>query len=376
MRYSLVVNRLADRSRAYPDESKAILGGADFDRAWTTIRAWPGYAPTPMRSLPGLAAEAGVGAIHYKDEGPRFGLKSFKALGGGYAVSRLAEGRVRGSMTVTCATDGNHGRAVAWGASAAGCRCVIFVHAGVSDARVEAIKAFGAEVRRVRGNYDDSVRQAAEVAAAEGWVVVSDTSYPGYDDVPRLVMQGYAVLAEEALAQLREPPTHVFVQGGVGGLAAAVGAHLWERLGLGRPRIVVVEPERADCLLRSAAAGEIRKVEGALDTVMAGLACGVPSLLAWAILRDVADAFVCIADEAALDTMRRLAYPVPGDPPIVGGESGVAGLAGLRIVARDGSARQQLELDGRSRVMVIGSESDTDPEFYARVIHDRPTAEA
>lgn len=367
-RFALVLNQLANRHCPYPAPGEAILGGQDFAAAWNTIRAWPGYVPTPMHSLPGLAGEVGIASLHYKDESARFGLKSFKALGGAYAVSRLAEQRSAGSMTVTCATDGNHGRAVAWGARNVGCRCVIFVHRGVSPARVAAIEALGAEVRRVDGNYDESVRHAGRVARGEGWVVVSDTSYDGYMDVPKLVMQGYAVLVEESIAQLALPPTHVFVQGGVGGLAAAVAAHWWERLGAQMPRIVVVEPEKADCLLLSAAAGEIRTVDGALDTVMAGLACGVPSVLAWTILRDAADAFVSIPDEAALDTMRRLARPVPGDPTIVGGESGVAGLAGLRMVSRDMRGRHQLGLDSRSRVMVIGSEGDTDPEFYARVV--------
>jgi len=355
--------------RPYGAAERAILGGPAFTVAWNTIRAWPGYAPTPLLSLPGLAAQLGIASLHYKDEGPRFGLGSFKALGGAYAVARVVadRGGARG-LTVTCATDGNHGRSVAWGAQRAGCRCVIFVHAGVSAARVAAIEHYGAEVRRVPGNYDDSVRHAADAAAAEGWTVVSDTSYPGYTDIPCHVMQGYAVLAEEAIAQSSAIPTHLFLQGGVGGFAAAMIAHYWERTGAARPVAVVVEPDRAACLLASARVGRPQAVHGDLDTVMAGLACGEPSLVAWNILDAGADAFMSIPDALALAAMRTLAEPVAGDPAIVGGESGVAGLAGLQSIADDPAVCAAIALTPASRVLVIGTEADTDPALYARVV--------
>ena len=229
----------------YPDTLKPILSLAAHAEAMAEIVDWPGYAPTPLVSLAGLARAAGVAAIHYKHEAGRFGLGSFKALGGAYAVLRLLkkeilrrcgqhassrellDGKFKdlvADITVTCATDGNHGRSVAWGAQIFGCPCVIYIHATVSEGRRAAIAGYGAEVVRTAGNYDDAVR-AADVAAKEhGWFVVSDTSYPGYTDVPRDVMQGYSVMVEEALRQWPEalPPTHVFVQGGVGGLAAAV----------------------------------------------------------------------------------------------------------------------------------------------------------
>lgn len=360
-----VPNRLVDRVRAY---TPGILGGRNFDEAWREIRAWPGYVPTPLVALPSLAASLSIAGLQYKDESGRFGLGSFKALGGAYAVAKLAAAAPDArKFTVTCATDGNHGRAVAWGAQRAGCRCVIFVHGGVSAGRVAAIEAYGAEVRRVEGNYDDSVREAARVAAESGWTVVSDTSYAGYSEIPGMVMQGYAVLVEECLQQGARP-THVFVQGGVGGLAAAVAAHLWERLGSRRPTLVVVEPDRADCLLRSAQAGEVRSVEGALDTIMAGLACGEPSLIAWEILRDAADAFMSIPDEAAMDAMRTLATPRDGDPVIIGGESGVAGLAGLLAAAADPKVRDRLQLGDGAHVLVVGTEGDTDPAIYERIV--------
>ena len=373
----------------------AILSEAALQQAAREIRSWPGYAATPLVSLGALARSAGVAAIHYKDEGGRFGLGSFKALGGAYAVMRLLQKIVRDKsgvaasatelaagtyaettarVTVTCATDGNHGRSVAWGAQTFGARCVIYVHALVSQGRCDAIAAYGAEVRRVDGNYDDAVRQAASDAAAQGWHVVSDTSYPGYVDVPRDVMQGYGVMVDEALTQLPAGvlPTHVFVQGGVGGLAAAVCATLWERLGPRRPCFVVVEPTRAACLFQSAVAGEPVVVHGELDTIMAGLACGEVSLLAWDILHEGADAYLAIDDDAAAATMRLLARPAGGDRAIVAGESAVAGLAGFLQAAAHEDLRAQLRIDGESVVLFFGSEGATDPALYAELVGMTP----
>ncbi len=290
-------------------------------------------------------------------------LKSFKALGGAYAVERLVASRGSAEgLTVTCATDGNHGRAVAWGARRLGVRAVIYVHETVSQGRADAIAAYGAEVRRVPGNYDDAVRASAEAAAANGWTIVSDTSWPGYDLIPRDVMQGYAVLGLEAEAQGARP-THVFVQGGVGGIAAAMLSWTWESLGADRPILVVVEPNRAACLLESAAARRWTTVGGDLDTIMAGLACGEPSELAWALLSPGADAFMDIPDGRAADTMRRLA-----ELGIAAGESGVAGLAGLMAAAADPAARAMLQLDATSRVLCIGTEGATDPAIYREIV--------
>ncbi|MDJ0390039.1 diaminopropionate ammonia-lyase [Roseomonas sp. E05] len=363
-----------------------VLPESGFRRAATEIAAWPGYAVTPLHPLPEIAAGCGIAALHYKDEGSRFGLGSFKALGGAYAVARLlvAELAKRGvanaarvsellegryadatrAITVTCATDGNHGRSVAWGAQRFGARCVIFVHEGVSQGRRDAIATYGAEIRVVPGTYDDAVREAAATAEREGWFVVSDTSYPGYTEVPRDVMQGYRLMAEEALAALSEAPTHVFVQGGVGGVAAAVSVQLRARFGPG-PRLVVVEPEKAACLLASAEAGQAVAVPGELDTLMAGLACGEPSLLAWQELERGAFAFMAISDDTAVEVMRLLAAR---SPAIVAGESAVAGLAGLLLAAADPTARAALDLDAQSRVLVFGTEGATDPELYARLV--------
>ncbi len=346
-----------------------VLPESGFRRAQAEITAWPEYAATPLHDLPALAAETGVGAVRLKDEAGRFGLGSFKALGGAYAVARAVaaaqaeSGTAADAITVTCATDGNHGRAVAWGARRAGCRCVVLIHATVSAARAEAIAALGAEVRRVPGTYDDTVRAGARLAAEHGWHLVSDTSWPGYTEPPRAIMQGYRVLADEALAQWQgAPPTHAVVQAGVGGVAAAVSVHLRSRFTPG-PALIVVEPEHAACLLDSAEAGERTAVPGSLETIMAGLACGEPSLLAWQELSRAVTAFMAIPDAAAAVAMRRLAAL-----GIVAGESGAAGLAGLMLAAADPAARQALGVGAEARVLLVSTEGATDPEAYRRIV--------
>jgi diaminopropionate ammonia-lyase len=364
-----------------------VLPDNGFRRAKEEITSWPGYAPTPMVPLPDAAEAARVASVHWKDESGRFGLGSFKALGGAYAVLRvlavelarrgdaasatsadLADGKYKEAtrgIAVTCATDGNHGRSVAWGAQRFGCRCVIFVHPGVSKGRRDAVAAYGAEVREAPGTYDDSVRAAKREAEKQGWFVVSDTSYPGYTEPPRDVMQGYRLMAEEAAEALPAPPTHVFVPGGVGGLAAAVSAQMRARYGKDAPRLVVAEPDRAACLMASAEAGQLTAVDGPLDTVMAGLACGEPSLLAWQELERAAFGFVSIPDEAAVACMRALHRR---QPRIVAGESAVAGLAALLLAGRDGFGRAALGLGEDSRVLLLGTEGATDPELYARLV--------
>jgi diaminopropionate ammonia-lyase len=374
----------------YGVERATVMNRAGFDAATTEISSWPGYAVTPLHRLPALAAQLALASLLYKDESGRFGLGSFKALGGAYAVANVLRKKViatRGlanvtsqqllsggyadivrGATVTCATDGNHGRSVAWGAQLFGCKCVIFVHEHVSQGRRDAIARYGAEVREVKGNYDDAVRHAAATAQASGWTVVSDTSYPGYRDIPLDVMHGYGVMAAEIADQVGEPPTHVFAQAGVGALAAAICASFWLRWGARRPRFVVVEPLHADCVYRSLEAGRPVVVGGSLDTVMAGLACGEVSELAWEILHGGANAAVALDDAYALQAMRLLAGPAAGDPPVVAGETGGAGL-GVLLAARDyPEIRAALELTAGSRVLLLGSEGDTDPAIYREVV--------
>jgi diaminopropionate ammonia-lyase len=372
-----------------------VLPDSGFRRAKAAITAWPGYAPSPLRDLPDLAHDAGVASIRIKDEGGRFGLGSFKALGGAYAVANLLTAQLsrRGvalsarqdelahgayaaqteTITVTCATDGNHGRSVAWGAQRFHCRCIIFVHETVSQGRVDAIAQYGAEVVRIAGNYDDAVRQADLQAKANGWFVVSDTSYPGYTEVPRDVMQGYRLMADEAADQWAGlPPTHVFIQAGVGGAAAAVSVQMRGRFSpapslpapsLPAPSLIVVEPERAACLLESARAGTPSVVSGDLATIMAGLACGEPSLLAWQELERAAQAFMAIPDKAAAEALWRL-----DDAGIAIGESGVAGLAGLLLAAADPAVRAALRLTRDSRVLLFGTEGVTDRAVYEAIL--------
>ncbi len=387
--FTLVLNSLASKDRPWTDQQDSILNDANFARAKATISSWPGYKMTPLVALSDLAGEAGVASLQYKDEGSRFGLGSFKALGGAYAVARLLQRQVESRLgapvsmqdivtgahadvvsqiTVCCATDGNHGRSVAWGAQTFGCRCVIFIHATVSEGRKTAIEAYGAEVRRCAGNYDDSVREAQETATREGWFVVSDTSYPGYMEVPKDVMQGYELMAAEAFDQMDVPPTHIFIQTGVGGMAAAVAAQAKRRWGNDRPTIVLADPDLSACWLESFRAGRPTAVEGDLDTLMAGLACGEVSSLAWEILKDHGDAVMALPDEAAIEFMKRLAHPKGDDGPIVAGESAVAGLAGLMAAAADEEARESLGLGPDSRVLVFGTEGDTDPELYQEIV--------
>jgi diaminopropionate ammonia-lyase len=384
-------NPRSDKSRPYGEERRLVLSEEEFTRARNEIAAWPGYSPTPLLSLNGLADAIGIGQLSYKDESVRFELASFKALGGAYAVAHLLAQEVQrltlaesittddllggsfreftGNITVTCATDGNHGRSVAWGAQLFGCRCIIYIHATVSAGREQAIADYGAEVVRVEGNYDDAVREADVDAGWYGRILISDTSYPGYTDIPRYVMQGYTVMVDEAIQQLPggQQPTHIFVQGGVGGLAAAVCSLFWERYGERRPRFIVVEPKRADCIFQSISQGQRQPSKGDLNTLMAGLACGEVSLLAWDILNEGIDDVITVDDKAAEDCMRILAAGCDDDPPVVAGESAVAGLAGLIGVLQQPDLRARLQINSDSRVLLFGTEGATDPMLYRQI---------
>jgi diaminopropionate ammonia-lyase family len=246
------------------------------------------------------------------------------------------------------------------------------LHAKVSAEREHAIAAFGAEIVRISGNYDESVAEAARLATSNGWEVVSDTSYEGYEEVPRDVMQGYGVLAEELLEQAVDtgvcPWTHVFLQGGVGGLAAGIVSHFWERFGARRPCFVVVEPEQADCLFQSAVQGRPALATGSVDSVMAGLACGETSPLAWRFLQPAVDVFLTVSDAQAVEAMRVLAAGRYGDIPLVAGESGVAGLAGLQALLEQPAWREAAGVDAHSRVLLISTEGATAPGVYAELV--------
>jgi diaminopropionate ammonia-lyase len=378
-------------ARPYSAAARRVVSLERFGDAWGEIRSWPGYAPTPLVALPGLAGALGLGAIRYKDESRRFGLKSFKALGGAYAVLRVLQtyladqgaagvaaadliaGRHRDlcrTVTVACATDGNHGRSVAWGAEMFGCRCTIYLHSHVSRTREREIAKYGAEIVRVSGNYDDSVRQCA--SRCRGAELGADRRHERRRRRRVGACHRHAGLYDHGPGNpgpaRRHRATHVFVQGGVGGLAGAVAGHLWETLGEARPRIVVVEPTRADCIYRSIEAGKPTPVPGDFDTFMACLAAGEVSPAAWPLLSAAVDDVITLPDEAAAEAMRLLASGVAGDPPLVAGESGAAAAAGLVAAGLDPELGRALGLDASAAVVVIGSEGATDEASYAEVV--------
>ena len=361
-----------------------ILSVEGFELASKEITSWDNYKPTPLHSFDDIAQETGVSSVFYKDENTRFNLKSFKALGGAYAVANLLIKKLKdegikanssdlilgtykdytSKLTVCCATDGNHGRSVAWGAQQFGCNCEIYIHQNVSPGREKAIAKYGALVNRIDGNYDESVRIAAEVAELNGYTVVSDTSYEGYTDIPKDVMQGYTVMVDEAMKQMNVTPTHVFLQGGVGGFPSAVVSFLQESLDC-PPIFVVVEPVNADCLFQSAVNGEPTPIHGDLDTIMAGLACGEVSVLAWSILESHVTHFMSITDESVPKAMQLLANR---KTPIVAGESAITGLAGYLIACNDSDLKSKLMINENSKVLFFGTEGDTDEEMYEQLV--------
>lgn len=387
----LIRNPVASRN-AYPAKLASILSiqSAMESREW--LQSWDGVhaGSTPLWSMPGLARRLNVGGIHVKDEAVRSDLGSFKALGAPIALVRLilrlwkdqgldARDVFRGvhknllhGFTVISATDGNHGRALAAAARSVGCRCVIVLHANVSVERESAIAAYGTEIVRVEGNYDQSVNEAARLAAVHGWHVVSDTSYHGYEDIPRDVMQGYGVIAAEIIEQTRSQPerpafTHVFLQAGVGGLAAGIASYFWEFHGAQRPTFIVTEPAQADCLFQSAIQGKAAHATGTVDSLMAGLACGETSPLAWRILAPCIDAFQTITDDQAVQAVKLLAGGSEGDIPIVSGESGAAGLAGLLDLLENRECSEMVGLSHDSQILLISTEGATAPSVYANV---------
>ena len=319
---------------------------------------------TPFPVMKRLADQLQIGQLWIKDESKRLGLGSFKALGGAYAVSRvLATQAQKGVPIVTCATDGNHGRSVAFGAKLLGAQAIIFVHEGVSQGRCEALKRLGAEVMVVPGTYDDAVAEASRQAKANDWLLVSDTAKPGYEQVPMDVMTGYTLMVREMLDQADTLPTHVFLQAGVGGMAAAVTSALAT---VCDAKIIVVEPDRAPCLQASVLAGQATKIQPQQATVMAMLECYEPSSVAWNILSKLATGFLTITDTQCIEAMKVLAK---GEPYLESGESGAAGLAGIQAVLANPEWRSQLGLTEHSVVWLINTEGATDPEIYQSLVN-------
>ncbi len=388
----LHINARASVNVDLGEDEAALLGISAPACVLDYLSKCPMHRQTPLYDLPKLASDLGLHAVHVKDESERLGLGSFKAIGGAYAVFRLVHETaekilgykispsallsdgvraVAGEITFCCATDGNHGRSVAAGARLLGARAVILVHAGVSAQRVQSIAALGAEIHCIDGTYDDSVNAAKILAESKGWHLVSDTSWPGYARVPGLVMQGYTVLAEEAFTQLANKgikPTHIFLQAGVGGFAAAIGAHTVALYGKLRPKLIVVEPALADCIISSIEQQKSVTVAHTVPTVMSMLECYEPSITALDILSRFATAFLTIDDSLALEAMRRLALPEAQEPAIVSGESGAAGLAGLMAVMRDAEWRQSLGMKTDSVVLLFNTEGASDEKSYCNIV--------
>ena len=351
------------------------------------------YSQTPLTSLPGLAKALGVESIQVKDESYRFGLNAFKVLGGSYALgryiaktlgedignlpaNRILSDEVReklGQLTFVTATDGNHGRGVAWTANQLGQKSVVYMPKGSAQERLDNIRAAGADASITDLNYDDAVRLADRHAREYGWVMVQDTAWEGYTDIPLWIMQGYTTMGYEMMTQLEQAPTHLFLQAGVGSMAGAMAGFFAGLYGENRPKIIIVEPDRADCLFRTAKAndGTLHNVTGDMNTIMAGLACGEPCSIGWKVLECVADGFLSVPERVAADGMRILAAPCRGDTPIVSGESGAAAFGAAANILLDedlADMKEKLGLDEHSRLLFISTEGDTDRENYRNVV--------
>ena len=384
-------------TKAYGEVSTTAFGLEQAQRVRHFHQSFPEYSVTPLVKLEVLAEELGVQSIYVKDESYRFGLNAFKVLGGSYAIAReigrllglkeeeLTLGRLLapdvkerlGTLTFVTATDGNHGRGVAWTAQRLGHRAVVFMPKGTAAERLENIRRLGTEASITNVNYDDTVRLARAYAAEHKGIIVQDTSWEGYDEVPLHIMQGYTTMGSEIVEQLQAygniKPTHVFLQAGVGAMAGAMAGFIADYYKEQRPLITIVEPNQADCLYRTALAndGQLHAVGGALDSIMAGLCCGEPCSLGWRQLAAYADNFVAMPDRAAALGMRVLGSPMGSDAAVVAGESGAAGF-GLAMAAlweQDlAELKRSLQLDAKSVILCISTEGATDVANYRRIM--------
>ena len=380
------------------DKSLSLMSLEEAEKARAFHKSFPQYDRTPLTALEHMAEFLGLGRLYVKDESYRFGLNAFKVLGGSYAIARfIAKETGRdvselpysvltseelkkefGQATFFTATDGNHGRGVAWAANRLGQRAVVHMPKGTTRARLENIAREGAQVDIQELNYDDCVRLAArEAAETPRGVIVQDTAWEGYEEIPSWIMEGYGTMAMEAGEQLKEAgderPTHVFVQAGVGSLAGAVVGYFANLYADNPPIFVVVEAQAADCLYQGAKAGDgaIRTVGGDMETIMAGLACGEPNTISWDILKNHVKVFISLPDWAAAQGMRMLAAPIKGGAPITSGESGAApfgALAAIMTMEEYADLKAAIGLDETSRVLVFSTEGDTDPERYKNIV--------
>ena len=360
-------------------------------------QSFPQYEPTPLAKLAGLARTLGVADIRIKDESLRFGLNAFKVLGASHAMAIVLAEKLcididnlsfdlfrsteveskLGDITFVAATDGNHGRAVAWAARELGCKAVVYMPKGSSSARLEAIKDLGAQTTIIDGNYDDAVHLAAQQAQKHAWILLQDTAWEDYEMIPISIMQGYLTILNEALEQLHGIiPTHVFAQCGVGAFSGALQAYLFNLFGQNRPQFIVVEADKAACFHKSMLIdnGKPQKVSGDLDTIMAGLACGEPSALAWNILSQYADVFVACNDPVAIKGMRVLGRPLRRDPRVISGESGAVTAGLIACILEPGPHYKiagALDINQSSKILLISTEGDTDPDIYRKILSKR-----
>ena len=380
------------------DSQLPVMALTEIQKERAFHESFPQYTQTPLAKLDHMAAYLGVNQVFVKDESYRFGLNAFKVLGGSFAMARyiaketgkdvselpyavLTSDKLReefGQATFFTATDGNHGRGVAWAANRLGQKAVVHMPKGTTQTRLENIKKEGASVDITDMNYDDCVRLAAkEAAETERGVVVQDTAWDGYEEIPAWIMQGYGTMAAEASEQLKaagcERPTHVFVQAGVGSLAGAVVGYFTNLYPDNPPTFVVVEADVAACLYKGAAAGDgkPRIVDGDMQTIMAGLACGEPNTISWDILKNHVKVFISAPDWVAAKGMRMLSAPIKGDPQVTSGESGAApfgALAAMMTMEEYKELRNDIGLDENSKVLLFSTEGDTDPERYKNIV--------
>jgi len=338
----------------------------DIDDAYNTISKWEGYSPTPLLSLNKLSKELNLKNIFYKDENKRFDLKSFKALGGAYAVEKVTKGNK--DIVVATATAGNHGRSVAWGARRLGLKCKIFISEFVSEARGQAMSDLGADVVKVKGNYEQSLIECIKQSTDNNWQIVQDVAWKDYMVVPKYTMAGYSVMMREIIDQINsEKITHIILQAGVGGMAGAMVAGIARYLD-NVPVTIVVEPDSAACVLESIKTGKIEKIDIKRESLMGGMSCGEVSLVPWEILKNSVKHCISLPDDDIAKTMRLLGNSTFSEHQIIAGENSAPGVISLIASYEDQIIKQKLQLDENSNILIIGCEGDTDKEMYQKLI--------
>jgi len=342
------------------------LSEEEIDDAYSSISKWEGYSSTPLLSLNKLAKELNLNNIFYKDENKRFNLKSFKALGGAYAVEKITKGNK--DIVVATATAGNHGRSVAWGARRLGLKCKIFISEFVSDARGQAMADLGADVVKVKGNYEKSLMECIKQSTKNNWQIVQDVAWKDYMLVPKYTMAGYTVMMKEIVDQLKnEKITHVILQAGVGGMAGAMVAGIARYLD-NVPTTIVVEPDSAACVMESIKSGKIEKIDIKRESLMGGMSCGEVSLVPWEILKNSVKHCISLPDDDIAKTMRLLGNSNFSNEKIIAGENSAPGVISLISSCEDQNIKEKLKLNNNSNVLLIGCEGDTDKEMYQKLI--------